>query len=389
MKKILVTILSLVAVICCGCKTQAAGKATIDFTVDNQRVSVGDSFTVNLVIDPSGEALDTARAIVKFPADKLQVEFFKLGDLYPDAAPGNYIDNKRGILSEGGTIFGGQVLQKGIFGSITFKALFQGNATISFAQGTHLIRAGAEKISSAALDKIVITVSKELIEKGQSPILIQSQSHVNQDTWFADNNVKFNWSFVSEEKIEKLFYDFGQQPNTDPTTFLENDTLSKIFDNTKDGVWYFHLKGQYINKGFTPPVHYRVMIDTSPPKKFLPGLDKKIIQAGETAHLYFDAIDETSGIDRYEVSINNGAPEIQISPYTISDLKIGRPTIFVKAIDKAGNSTLSHVKLTIIPNVALQQAVSGVFSHWLRYVLAIIVVIGVLSIYLLIVLKKK
>ena len=101
---------------------QAAGNATLNFTPETKEVKVGESFNINVVVDLGGESLDTVRAVVSYPADKLRVVYFALNNLYPNVAPGNFIDNNNGLLSQGGAVFGGQVSESGIFGTITFEA---------------------------------------------------------------------------------------------------------------------------------------------------------------------------------------------------------------------------------------------------------------------------
>ena len=87
--------------------------------------------------------------------------------------------------------------------------------------------------------------------------------------------------------------------------------------------------------------------DKTPPGSFVPeiGQDKNI--ADGRRFVVFAAQDKESGIDHYEVQENksdkaNGEWKIAVSPYVLQDQSL-RSYVYIKAVDKAGNSTIATV----------------------------------------------
>lgn len=387
----------------------------LNFSPESKEVKVGDSFNINVVVDPQGESLDTVRAVVSYPADKLKVIYFALNNLYPNVAPGNFIDNNNGLLSQGGAIFGGQVSTSGTFGVITFEALAEGEATISATNSCRLISAGEEKIDLSSLGSAVITISKKFVEEvepAQSPadieageeveipagqIIVQSSSHPDQEVWYNSNTVELTWEMAEgASEIVSYVYDFDQDPETDPSSVLNKTEVSKTFENVQDGVSYFHIKARFADlpaeagkpaqagQTFSDTIHYRIMIDTVEPNVIMPATDEYEIAENESTELRFGTTDQTSGIDYYEVSIDAGDFKTQTSPYTLKgkDLGVGEHLIVVNVFDKAGNVTFGAVKM----NVKAKEVKPATF--WSKYG-ALLVLLVIIVVYLLFVRRKK
>ncbi|UCH89076.1 MAG: hypothetical protein JSV49_00040, partial [Thermoplasmata archaeon] len=81
-----------------------------------------------------------------------------------------------------------------------------------------------------------------------------------------------------------------------------------------------------------------VYIDTSPPNAFKPGSSPTGWTNDTTPQITFSTIDIYSGLDRFEVSIDNGSFSTQTSPYTIPAQTDGSHNITVRAFDNVGNS---------------------------------------------------
>ncbi|MFH0779655.1 MAG: cohesin domain-containing protein [Parcubacteria group bacterium] len=336
----------------------AVAKATISFLPDKYDVAAGQSFNVGIIVDPAGGTLDTVRAMVKYPADKLKAEIFSLGYLYPTAAPGNFIDNEKGILSQGGTKLGGQVKAKGVFGYATFTALKKGKAVISLTSDSKLIRAGVERINKLSLGQATISVGEQISEVRD--IVVQSATNPDEGKWYASANVELSWQKAEGIKdILKYFYDLNQYPSADPSIAMNASDGKKTFSGLKDGAWYFHIKGQYVDSSFSVATHYALKIDATPPNRIMPDFEKKIISEDENGIVHFATIDQTSGISHYEAAIDNGAFQTEESPYVLPRMKAGEHIVFVKALDNAGNFAQTGVKLRVLPGGRAKW-----FDHW-------------------------
>ncbi len=139
--------------------SQAAGQAAFSFSPTTKSVTAGESFTVTVFVSPNGEELDTARAVVNFSAAYLEATNFSLGSLFPNQSPGNSINNTAGVISQGGYTVEDAITQSGNFGTITFKARYNGTATISVGSNSRLISVGEEKIDTASSGTATVTVS--------------------------------------------------------------------------------------------------------------------------------------------------------------------------------------------------------------------------------------
>ena len=137
----------------------ASGNATLWFSPQTYTVQTGSTVQVVLTVSPNSESIDTVRANINFPAAMLEVVSFSLGSLFPYSSPGNGWNNTVGTLTEGAYEYGSPVITEGTFGTITFRALSAGTATISVADDSKLIYAGSEKINLASLGSATITIS--------------------------------------------------------------------------------------------------------------------------------------------------------------------------------------------------------------------------------------
>ncbi len=347
----------------------AEKKATITLSSTVNKVERGDIFNVDILVDPQGE-LDTVRAIVNFPASKLKATHFSLGSLYPNKAPGCYIDNQRGILSQGGAIFGGKVSEKGVFGTITFQAISSGKAVISLSPRSRLIRAGKERINSSRVNTITIEllpsskpipsqpsvspetgqpVGEETKKEIPNQLIVQSKSHPNQNKWTIRKKVEFNWYLTKgSKKVISYFYTFSQNPQAKLDKWLSSRVNNKVFENVKDGIWYFRIQARFADGSSSNIARYRVLIDTTPPRRFLPELEKKEIRTNEKTNLKFWTSDIPSGIDFYEVGLDGKNFVKATSPYLLENLSLGRHTIIVRAVDKAGNVSSGITEIMVV-----------------------------------------
>ncbi len=142
----------------------ASGAATFSLSPTNTSVDTGDSFSLSVLIDPSGESLDTARVEIEFDAALLEVTAFDLGSLFPYVSPSSEIDNTAGELSQGAFKFGTAVTSSGTFGTVTFRALSSGAATISVTSDSRLISDGVEKINTSSLGSATISIDGAEVE---------------------------------------------------------------------------------------------------------------------------------------------------------------------------------------------------------------------------------
>lgn len=325
----------------------ATGGATFAPGVTSAIAAVGERFAVEIVLDPHGEKIDTARALVTFPPDLVRVESVTLETLLPRQSPGNSFDNAAGTISEGGFLLGSSVESKGTFATITFDPLKAGTATISIAASSKLIANGEER-GTGSYGEATVTISAATKDSAPSVSLI-SLSHPSQDAWYKTNAFVADWTKPDMGTVTGWLTAFDQSPTTDPSEKLSAKILTKTVDNVSDGTWYFHLKGVLTGATYTQTVHYRVQVDQTPPNPIAPTTLRIRYLEGESALLAFGTTDETSGIDHYEVAMNDAPYEPAESPLVLKDLRQGEAFVQVKAVDRAGNATFGKTGFRVYP----------------------------------------
>ena len=126
------------------------------------------------------------------------------------------------------------------------------------------------------------------------------------------------------------------------------------YENQADGVWYFHIRSLG-DKGWSDTVHFRIQIDTLPPDTLDIVVDSKD-ESEKRPMISFNANDSMSGIDYYELRIDDGEWEKVQSPYIPEKITAGKHTVTVRSFDKAGN--MKEGSLTI----AIKQIVPPIFT---------------------------
>jgi RHS repeat-associated protein len=92
-----------------------------------------------------------------------------------------------------------------------------------------------------------------------------------------------------------------------------------------------------------------VFIDTGAPAAFTPTANPSGWTNNNKPSITFNTTDSGSGIDHYEIGVDGGTTSGKItSPYTFTTaIADGEHTVQVKAVDRAGNSTIGEVKVYI------------------------------------------
>lgn len=334
--------------------THAAGNATFSLSPSTMTVTEGETFAVDVMVNPGGEQLDTVRLYLNFPADVLQVNDIALHTLFPRQSPGNSIDNEAGSISYGAFNLDQTVTAPGLFATITFAAKQNGQATLDILDTSRLISAGEEKANPDGHTDASVTVSKSTDQTAATNVTIQSQTHPNEADWYNKNDVAFAWTVSDDARIKNYFLAFDSEPDTQPTETASVETLSKNYADVADGIRFFHVKAA-TDAGESETAHFAVHIDMTPPNTIAPYTPRIRYNEGDSALLEFGTTDDLSGIDHYEVAVNDGPFTVQESPLVIKGLVVGDLLIEVKAIDRAGNARFGKNGIRVYPaDVALK-----------------------------------
>jgi RHS repeat-associated protein len=101
--------------------------------------------------------------------------------------------------------------------------------------------------------------------------------------------------------------------------------------------------------GNATPVTRNVFIDTHPPQAFTPTANPGGWTNNNKPVITFGTSDGESGVDHYEIGLDGGKTSGPVtSPHKfVTAIPDGEHTVQVKAVDKAGNSTIGEVKVYI------------------------------------------
>ncbi len=121
--------------------------ASLTLSASVKTVTEGDTFHVSMFIDPARDKIFTVKASVAYPADLLRVVSFTFGETWMALSqPGfNEIDNTAGILTKTAGYPGG-FSSRTALGTITFRALKEGDAMITIRDQSSVLNAESKNI---------------------------------------------------------------------------------------------------------------------------------------------------------------------------------------------------------------------------------------------------
>ena len=142
-------------------------------------------------------------------------------------------------------------------------------------------------------------------------------------------------------------------PNTAPQMAEKELATGKKFGVLEEGIWYAHVRFRN-NIGRGPTAHYRIAIDTKPPRVFEIILPEGEVTDNPAPILRFRTSDELSGLEKYQIKIDDGetiqlAATEFLGSFALPIQVPGKREVVIQAVDLAGNSTEDDVTLDIIP----------------------------------------
>lgn len=376
--------------------------------------SVGQSFTATIQVNPQAKSINAVEAKLSFDNTKLSVTGVgKTGSAFTLWTTEPTFSNTAGTIDLGGGSPTPFSARSNLI-TVTFKVLTEGSAKVSVASaevlaadglGTNVYTGGVSAtytLTAAATPTPTPTPTPNPIPKedndeesedatitfGDPPRAPEAGSTVflDPEIWYATKIGVFTWSIPFD--VDTLALDISTSSEFDPLTLFDPpiEQISLSDELVRDGIQYLTM--QYKNQvGWGGILHRKIMIDTIPPEKFTIN-----VRAGNSPSAFpllnFEAKDETSGVQRYEMSIANGET-IEITPdearlgYLLKNLEDGTYTVKVIAFDFAGNKTESSVAVLITAGWHPPVEVVAATSIWdifkgknLVIIILILIVIG-------------
>lgn len=350
-------IIVFLAFFCC----HEASAATLNINSDAVNLKVGDTSTLYVMLNSGGVAINNAEATIKFSTDLVEIiSISRGGSIFNLWVEEPYFSNINGLITfNGGLPNPGFTGSQGLLLSMVVKAKKAGQADFIFSSSA--VRAndglGTNVLNGQQGKTLIISAKNEATAKQEEPpikkqeteknilidsaplLSISSPTHPGQNLWYQNKNALFRW--VVPAGIDALQTSISNNASSVPQTTYSPAIREKSIKNLADGIWYFKIRGRK-NGSWGPVSSYVVRIDTDPPKniKVEYNYDDKI----GFLNIKADIQDKTSGIDYYELYINDSliekiaAEKLVNGNYGLAVKAIlGDNTVKFLAVDKAGN----------------------------------------------------
>lgn len=378
----------------------AAG-ATFSINPGSGEFRVGDTVTASIMVHSGGNSINAAEATINFPTDLLRVVSISKANsifgLWPEEPSFN---NSQGVISFVGGTTTPTIVSSGRVISIKFTIKSAGNATVNFSGSRILLADGkGTNIFSGAQGAAWKLTSRPVPAKTPVPAVppiagtpsapkVTSSTHPDSDKWYNNDNPRFNWTLPPEITGVNILGD--KNPNTDPGTQSDGLFDSYEYFDVDDGVWFFHIR-LHNSVGWGDVGHFRFQIDTKPPEPFTIKFAKEVINESSHPKISFSTEDKLSGIDRYEVRIDDGpwlkATNLKESDfYVLPKQRVGEHRITVRAFDKASNSTDATAVFMVVS--APPKFLGYISRFWLPILFSIALVLIAYLLYRLLDLKQ-
>lgn len=174
------------------------------------------------------------------------------------------------------------------------------------------------------------------------------------NTLLNNNTPTFTWSFEDIDSIAQSAFEIEID---DDNQFNSPDYGGQIISSIAsykpslpiaDGDWYWRVRTKDSDGSWGPfSIIRKIIIDATIPGSFKPAANPNSWTINTQPVITFATIDNGSGIDYYNISIDSGSFSTQTSPYTLPPQTEGIHNITVRAYDYAGNHRVGYVDVYI------------------------------------------
>ncbi len=334
---------------------QSIHAASLYIQPSQVNVAAGNIVSVSILVDTSGQAINSADMTIQFPTDTLEVmSISRTGSIFPIWVEEPTFSNAQGTISvSGGLPAPGYTGSAGKIVSIVFTAKKTGTASILISSGS--IRAndglGTDILTNKGSAQVnLVAGTKEVVQPkttqaaptsvtSTSAPVIQSSSHPDQTKWYGLRNVSVSWDIPQGATAMKVSLDSQAKTIPDEDSPVVS---SKQFTDVSDGVRYVHVRFRTAS-GWGQTGHLKVQIDATPPDPFSIKFPHEATSSDPRPVMLFNTSDKTSGVAYYNIKIGDkdymyiDPTLVTSNPYTPPPQNPGPHEVIVEAVDRAGN----------------------------------------------------
>lgn len=335
-------------------QVDSVSAATLLLSSSSGTFETESTFTVSLFLNTEEKVVNALDVTVSFPPDKLQLVSPSTGQSVVGiwiAPP--FIDNQKGTINFQGGIPGGLQSSKALITTLTFRAKAIGTAPVRILDSSRVLLHDGQ--GTDALRNKINGVYTVVLPPPAGPEVF-SITHPDYTAWYSNNNVTLTW--IEESSSDGYSYLLNAEPMSLPDDVSEGAHNTVSYENTEDGIHYFHIKAQKGGR-WGGVSHFPIKIDSRPPASF----SIEVIPSKKTTTkrpvIQFFTTDDNSGINHYEAKIiplekkfgenESFFFEVQ-NPLVSPELTVGTYDIIVRAYDKTGNYNEATERVAIVGN---------------------------------------
>ena len=342
--------------------TSSVKASTLYLSPLSQNVHEGNSFIAEVRLDTEGEEINTVEINLTYPLDLLEIININKGNSILTLWP------KEPVIQDGAVSFIGGIPngfrgKDGLIARLIFRGREIGKGVINFEESSRVLLNDG-KGTETQLN--LLHGNYEIIKKPEGLPVISSNTHPDQDKWYQEPTLHLHWYLIEGTEYSYLL---SHDPLAEPDEIPDQPEGELIwmgdieYKGLEDGIYYFHLKQATRNNKqgleWGPKITFRAMIDTAQPEEF----ELQFVEIEGKNYLVFTTIDQTSGVEYYEVKEGKGSFKKAVSPYLLEDQDL-RGVIKVRAVDRAKNERISE----IVPPCRI---------NWKDMIILLLVLIGI------------
>ena len=336
--------------------------ATLLLSSNAETVNINNSITVFVRINSEDIGFNTAQAIIKFPVNILKVDSLDYSNsIFNFWLEEPSFSNETGEVRFIGGSTSGSTGKSLLVLAINFKVIGNGEANIvltdgaitaSDGSGTNILSTmnGIKIMSTATIvEPYVVHITRPAASAEKLPIkpVISVSLYPDMQRWY-NVSALFLVSWQLPNDITDVATALNQNPTFIPTK-SEGLFEGKTFPSLEDGIWHLHVRFKN-SVGWGPTSHYRIAIDTVSPNSFLLNIKEGVSTDNPQPTLQLKSGDAASGIDHYEMRIDDGSLiAFTADTYQLPLQTPGTHLIRVRVVDRAGNGSEHIIELKTIP----------------------------------------
>jgi hypothetical protein len=335
--------------------------ATLSVSPATGVYSAGGTFSARVIVNTTGQSINAAEGTLTFnPQELTVVAVDRAGSIFNLWVTEPTFSNTAGTISFSGGMPTGYTGASGSIFNVTFRTKTANTARVSLTGGSVLANDGRGTNVLTSMSGGTYTIqapstspAPEVIEyvapaNTPSAPRVTSGTHSDPDTWYTRKSASLSWDLPKDIIAVRTLLD--KSPSSIPTKLYENPISTIDLNDLPEGVSYFHI--QFKNEdGWGRVTHFKIAVDSEKPTTFEISSPENADLANPIQTLSLKVEDETSGVIRYMIRVDNDEPYEFIDTeekglINLKPIAPGYHSVIIEAFDRAGNSIIQNFSFT-------------------------------------------